>query len=257
MTYRPQTLTSRAAQDPWIAFRKPRPQARLRLFCFPYAGGGALIYRSWVEEIAQEIEVCPVQLPGRERRLREAAHTRMEPLVDALVPALQPYLDIPFAFFGHSMGATIAFEVAQRLRRQGLPGPEHLIASARRAPQVVAEDIKYYLLGDDEFRQRLREIEGTPEEVLDSDELMELVMPLLRADFELVDTYPPSDLPPLDCPITVFGGLGDPEVHREELEAWCQATNARCRLRMFPGSHFFLHDHRETLLRAIEQHLLA
>lgn len=250
-------MTQRPAQDPWIAFRKPRANARLRLFCFPYAGGGALIYRPWVTEVAPEIEVCPVQLPGRERRMREAAHTRMESLIDALVPALGPYLDKPFVFFGHSMGASIAFELAQRLRREGLPTPTHLVASARRAPQVIADDIKYYLLPDAEFRQRLREIEGTPEEVLDSDELMELVLPLLRADFELVDTYPPSDLPPLDCPVTVFGGLADPEVRRDELEAWCEVTTNQCRLRMFPGGHFFLHDQRNALLRAIEQHLLA
>ena len=247
----------KAPTDPWISFRKPRPHARLRLFCFPYAGGGALIYREWSQDMPDEIEVCPVQLPGRERRLREPSFTRVEPLIDALLPALTPYFDMPFAFFGHSMGGTLAYELAQRLAQEGQDGPQHLVASARRAPQVAAEDNQiHYHLPDDEFKEHLREIKGTPEEVLANEELMDLMLPLLRADFELVDTHPISTAPPLDCPVTVFGGLEDHDVPRKELEAWSEVTNRRFRLRMFPGDHFFLHPHRQALVHAVAESLL-
>lgn len=250
-------MTSIPATDPWIAFRKPRPQAKLRLFCFPYAGGGALIYREWADDMPAEIEVCPVQLPGRERRLREPSFTHVDPLVDALVPALEPYFDMPFAFFGHSMGATIGFELAARLEKLGKATPQHVLASARRAPQLPAEDDeKYYLLPDNKFKERLREIQGTPEQVLENEELMDLMLPLLRADFELVDTYPPTNLPPLGCPITALGGLEDHEVPRQELEAWGEMTRRRFRMRMFPGDHFFLHPERKSVVMAVAESLL-
>jgi medium-chain acyl-[acyl-carrier-protein] hydrolase len=248
---------SSSSNSPWLAFRKPRPQARIRLFCFPYAGGGALIYRSWADDMPAEIEVCPVQLPGRERRLREPSFTHIDPLIDALVPALEPYFDMPFAFFGHSMGATIGYELAQRLASEGKTLPQHLVTSARRAPQLPPEDEKiYYALPADEFKERIREIQGTPEEVLDNEELMDLMLPLLRADFELVDTYPPSTAPPLDCPITAFGGLKDHEVPREELEAWGEVTSRRFRLRMFPGDHFFLNEDPRQVIHATAESLL-
>jgi len=250
-------MISKPQNDPWISFRKPRPQARLRLFCFPYAGGGALIYREWADDMPSDIEVCPVQLPGRERRLREKSFTHIEPMIEALVPALTPYFDMPFAFFGHSMGATVGFELAGRLEKDGLPTPQHMVASARRGPQLPPEDDKqYYTLPDDEFKERLREIQGTPEQVLENEELMDLMLPLLRADFELIDTYRPTTTPPLSCPITAMGGLGDDEVPREELEAWGEMTRRRFRLRMFPGDHFFLHEERKALVLAVAESLL-
>jgi medium-chain acyl-[acyl-carrier-protein] hydrolase len=240
----------------WIAFRKPRPQGRLRLFCFPYAGGGASIYRGWQEALPPEIEVCPVQPPGRENRLSEKRFLRVGPLAEAITEAIRPLTDLPFAFFGHSLGAVVAYETARRLRESGGPGPVQIIVSARRAPGVPPRDEPTYSLPPDEFRAKLEELEGTPEAVLEHPELMELMEPLLRADFELNDTYEPSSGSPLDCPVTVFGGLEDPDVDREHLEPWREITRGAFRLRMFAGGHFFLHDPQARVTETVAQELM-
>jgi surfactin synthase thioesterase subunit len=248
---------SPTAPNPWIAFHAPRPKARLRLLCFPYAGGGALVYREWAAGLPEAIEVLPVQLPGRERRLAEPAFTRMEPLVEAASAALVPFLDRPFAIFGHSMGAAVGYEVAQRLRRERGVEPSHLLVSARRAPQLPPEPDDDYKLPDDQLIERLREINGTPAEVLEHPELMALMLPILRADFELNDTYLPAAQPPLACPITAFGGRDDEELTPGGLEAWSQATTGRFELRMFAGDHFYLNQHRGRLLEAVAGCLLS
>ena len=248
---------SKTAKNPWIAFRRPRPQARLLLLCFPYAGGGAMAYRKWTTELPEEIDVLPVQLPGRERRLAEAPFTRMEPLVDAVTEALTPVLDRPFAIFGHSMGGIVGYEVAQRLRREQGVEPAHLLVSARRAPHLPPDPDEDYKLPDDQFKQRLREMNGTPIEVLEHPELMALILPLLRADFELNDTYGPATHPPLTCPLTAFGGHDDAELPPGALEAWEEATTGRFELEMFEGDHFYLNRHRSRLLEAVASRLLG
>ncbi len=241
--------------NPWIAYRRPRPEARLRLFCFPYAGGGALTYRPWVPAMPPDIEVCPVQLPGREQRLREPRFRRVAPLVEAAAEGLAPLLDLPFAFFGYSMGALIAYELIHRLRPSR--SPVALLAAARRAPQLPPKDEPTYNLPDPEFRAKLREMNGTPQEVLDNRELMELMEPLLRADFELNDTYEPPGHPPLDLPITAFGGVEDDDVEQPALEAWGELTTGRFQLKMFAGDHFFLHPQQESLIAAVSETLLG
>ncbi len=244
-----------ASIDPWIAYHRPRPRARLRLFCFPFAGGGASAYRSWGDEMPPEIEVCPVQLPGREKRLRERPFTRMAPLVEALAASLTPLLEErPCAFFGHSLGTTVAYELIHRLPPEHRP--THLVVSARRAPQVPNREPTTYDLPPAEFRARLQEMEGTPQEVLDHEELMELMEPLLRADFELNDTYPPSAHPPFAIPITALGGQADAEVERPDLEAWGELTTGPFRLQMFAGGHFYLHQQRRSLIRTVSEILL-
>ncbi len=203
-----------------------------------------------------EIEVLPVQLPGRERRLREPPHTRLEPLVEVAAQGLAPYLDRPFAIFGHSMGALVGYEVAQRLRRERDLEPVHLLVSARRAAQLPPDPEEDYKLPDGELIERLRELNGTPAEVLEHPELMQLMLPLLRADFELNDTYEPVAHPPLGCPVTAFGGTDD-ELLEEELAAWGALTAGPFALRMFPGDHFFLHRHQGTLVRTVAGALLG
>lgn len=245
-----------AATHRWIAYRKPRPHPRLRLFCFPYAGGGASVYRTWQAALPPEIEVCPVQPPGRENRLSEERFRRVGPLKDAICAALEPLLDLPFAFFGHSLGAVVGYETALKLRDEAGKSPLHLLVSARRAPRLPADDEPTYDLPDGEFRAKLEELEGTPKEVLEHPELMQLVEPLLRADFELNDTYEPSEKPPLGCPLTAFGGLEDPDVSREQLEPWREVTRGPFRLRMFAGGHFFLHDQQQALIAAVAQELM-
>jgi len=241
----------------WLISPKPNPQAALRLFCFPYAGGSAAIFRQWAEVLPPEIEVCPVQLPGRGARLKEQPFTQLGPLIDSLVTALRDQLHKPFALFGHSMGASIGFEFARRVREEYGLLPTHLFLSGRRAPHLPESKPNVYDLPEAEFLQRVRSLNGTPREVLEHPELMQLMIPLLRADFAICETYAYRPGPPLACPLAVFGGLQDQEVRREELEGWREQTSASFTLHMLPGDHFFLHTSRHLLLETICQKLYA
>jgi medium-chain acyl-[acyl-carrier-protein] hydrolase len=235
-------MTSSHRATPWFTSQRPNPRARLRLFCFPYAGGGAAIYRLWPQSLPSEVEVSVAQLPGRGTRLREQPFTGLDALVRAAAEAIAPSLDRPFALFGHSMGAMIGFELARRLREQGGPQPERLFVSGRPAPHLPDHDHFTYNLPEAELRRELLRLNGTPREVLEHPELMELMLPLLRADFSVVETYVYRPGEPLGCPITAFGGLRDAEVSPEQLEAWREQTVGEFSLRMLPGGHFFLND---------------
>lgn len=239
----------------WVSAPQPLAHARIRLFCFPYAGGSSLIYRKWPAELQQEVEVYLLQLPGRGSRLQEPAFTNLDALVHAIGESILPYLNKPFAFFGHSMGALISFELARYLRRAGAPTPSQLFLSGRTAPQVPDGDPPTYDLPEEEFFEELRRLNGTPPEVLEHPELMRLMTPLLRADFSVCQTYDYRVEPPLSCPITVFGGLKDQETPKENLEAWREHTTAEFKLRMLPGDHFFLNTNQSQLLHIVAQEL--
>ncbi|MBO0795654.1 MAG: thioesterase, partial [Ktedonobacteraceae bacterium] len=202
----------------WLAHTKT--QARLRLFCLPFAGGGATIFRGWAESLPPGVDVCPVYLPGRESRLREPLFTRLEPLVEALGRALVPFLDMRFAFFGHSMGALISFELARYLRRMHAPEPVHLFVAAHRGPQLPDRDAPMHSLPDAALVDALRRLGGTPQAVFEHEELLQIVLPILRADFELCETYVYAQEAPLDVPISVFGGEQDPMVSVQDLQGW-------------------------------------
>ena len=242
-------------QTPWLARFRPSAQARLRLFCFPYAGGGALAFRAWPAAMPAEIEVCPVQLPGREGRLSEPALTRVAAVAEEAADALLPYMDKPFAFFGHSMGAFVAFEVTRLLRQRGGPRPARLVASGCRAPHLPRKRPTTYDMPADAFLAELRRLNGTPSEALDDPELMRVMLPLLRADFEASETYEYAPGAPLDCPVTAFGGLEDPEAGRADVRAWCGHTADAFTLKMFPGDHFFLHASQAPVLAALSVQL--
>ena len=241
------------ATSPWIV-RKARPGARLRLFCFPYSGGGAAAFRGWGDAMPG-IDVCVVQAPGREARLREAPFVAMEPLVTEIVKAIRPMLDPPFAFFGHSLGGFVAYETARALRREGAPMPRHLFAGGVPAPHLHVVDAPIHGYPDPQLMDELRRYQGTPEDVLQNEELMTLLLPLLRADFTIYETYRHEAEPPLDLPITALGGLEDADASREDLDAWRAHTSKGFVLRMFPGNHFFLHTMRTRLLGAVLQDL--
>ena len=227
----------------------------MRLFCFPYAGGGTLTFRGWATALPDNIEIFLAQLPGRESRLHDPLFISLTALVEAAEPELLPYFDKPFAFFGHSMGSLISFELATALRRKYGIEPARLFVSGCRAPQIKRAKPPTYELPEAEFIRELRRLNGTPHEVLEDPELMRLMMPILRADFEVSETYICDEMSPLDCPITAFGGLQDPEVERKDLKAWCEQTNAPFSLQMFPGDHFFLHTAQQDLLRAVSHQL--
>jgi medium-chain acyl-[acyl-carrier-protein] hydrolase len=244
--------------SPWLSHWQHRPHARVRLFCFPYAGGGASIFQKWSQLLPQEIEICPVQLPGREERLAEKPFSTMSSLLDTLVPLLLPYLDIPYAFFGHSMGTLISFELARHLSRieQSLK-PVHLFVAGHTAPQLPDPDPPTYHLPEQEFIEELRRLKGTPEEVLKNEELLHMLLPLLRADFALCQTYSYAREQSLTCPISAFGGLQDADVSRESLGAWSEQTSGPFKMRIFPGDHFFLQKEWVSLLQALSLDLLT
>ena len=241
----------------WLARPSLDPEAKISLFCFPYAGGSSSIFRTWQEEFPRSIEVCPVQLPGRGSRMSEPPFKQLSQLVEALAEGLLDYMDKPFAFFGHSMGGMISFELSRLLRREFGRLPFHIFISGRRAPQLPNLDPPTYNLAEAKFIEELRCLKGTPAELLENPELMRLVLPSLRADFEVCQTYTYSAQPPLSCPISAFGGTDDDEVRREHLEPWGEQTSASFSLRMLSGDHFFLHSSQSLLLKNIRCEIIS
>lgn len=238
-------------------FRKPLAQPRLRMLCFPYAGGAAALYRAWPSLLAPAIDVCPVELPGRGVRTLESPIRAMAPLCDSLAAAIAPLLDVPTAVFGHSMGARIAFEIALRFPRQII----HVFASGSPPPGArprftqLTDRRPTIELTDRELTQRLRELGGTPPEIIDDTTLMARLLPAVRADFELIEAYRGTPSDRLACPITVFAGLDDAGASPAVAAGWELRTTARCRLLELEAGHFFLDTHRDALVRQIAHDL--
>ncbi len=235
----------------WVVKPKPNPGAQLKLFCLPFAGGGSTSFRPWAELLPAQIELCAVEIPGRGHRLREPLVRRMEALIPQIANGIKTELDRPFVLFGHSMGTLLVHELTHYLLDNGLPAPAHLFVSGRGAPHLPSRDKPIHQLPEKEFVAEIRKFDGTPKEVLEHEELMELMIPILRADFEVCETYRHSPKPPVPIPITVFGGLQDEGANREELEAWQELTSAGFKLHMFPGGHFFLLRHHPTMVEII------
>jgi medium-chain acyl-[acyl-carrier-protein] hydrolase len=237
--------------EAWFAISQPRPNAKLRLFCFPYAGGGSVVFYNWPNFFGPDIEVVAVRLPGRETRFIEKPFTRMAHLISALIPVMRPLMDRPFAFFGHSMGARIAFELTRTLRRQQLPNPIHFFASGHVAPHLPEKDPGLHLLSDQAFIEKIKEYDGIPDMILDNPEILNFFLPMLRADIELIKTHCISEDRPFACPLTAFGGMRDPKVSKEEITAWQMHTRTAFKWHMFPGGHFFIQEHQKELLALI------
>ena len=245
-------------KDLWIKPFKPVQDSRCRLICFPYAGGGALIFRRWHEYlfpnirsgIKPDIEICPVKLPGRENRIREPLPDNLFLLVKKLEKEIRPFLDRPFAFFGHSMGALIAFELAKKLRNKKAPQPFHLFVSGRRAPQIKPAP-PIHNLSDNQFIEKLRKYGGTPEAVFQEPQLLDLFLPILRADFALNDNYTYINEKPLKCPVTAFFGTHDKIAPKDYVSAWKEQTDSQFDLHMIKGGHFFLNEQTENMLNII------
>lgn len=242
-------------KTPWIEYSQPNPQAKLRLFCFPYAGGSATIFRNWFSSLPNTVEVHPIQIPGRGSRLMEAPFTEITPLVQTLGNSLLSYLDKPYAFFGHSLGALISFELARYIRKKCNSTPVHLFISARQAPHIP-DPSPMYNLPETELLQELDRLNGTPKEVLANPEIMQLLLPVLKADLAVDETYIYNLESPLESPITVFGGLQDPETTFDDLEAWREHTIASFSIKIFPGNHFFINTVQSMVLEAIAQEIL-
>jgi len=239
--------------DSWLVRRPVHGQTvRGRLFCFSYAGGGPSAYRLWAAGLPPGLELCAVQLPGREARYREPAYTRIEAAVAALLPALRPHLDLPFAFFGHSMGAVVASELTAALAASGGPVPQHLFLSARRAPGIPDPDAPISGLSDAAFVAELnRRYGGIPAEVMQDEELMSLLLPSLRADIGALENYVAAPQMRISVPLSVFGGGDDLRVRLAHLEAWRQVATDEFRLRIFVGDHFYINPRRAEVLAEV------
>ena len=241
----------------WLRISQPRPQARLRLFCFPYAGGAASIYRLWHQHLPSDIEVCAIQLPGRENRIREQPFTHVADFVQVLMPNLLSYLDRPFAFFGHSMGTLIAYELTCQLWQQSGQLPTQLFVSGRRAPILPESDsLLHPIASDDAFLAELQQrYNNIPQIIFEDAEMKALFLPLLRADLTLVETYQYSERAKLPCPIIAFGGDDDTRAPQTELIAWQALTQADFALHMLPGGHFYLNEESQSLLQLLAGYL--
>jgi medium-chain acyl-[acyl-carrier-protein] hydrolase len=243
--------------NPWIIYPQPSPQAKLRLFCFPFAGIGASFFKPWADQLLPEIEVCAVQLPGRENRIKEPLFSQLTPLLQEMIPALLPEFDRPFAFFGHSLGALISFELVRQLRRLKHPQPFHLFISARQAPNAPDLHPPIHQLPEAEFFEQVCRFNSIPSVVLQNPQLMKLFVRILRADLAIAETYSYIEDAPLDCSISAFSGLQDEVVLTVSLNAWYEQTDSKFQLHTFPGNHFFIKNKQKEILQVISQTLLA
>jgi medium-chain acyl-[acyl-carrier-protein] hydrolase len=252
-------VRSSVGAEDFVTCQWPNPNARLRVFCFPFAGGGASTFNAWSNELPADIrtqtELCAIQLPGRETSMRSPPFHRLQPLVVALAPVIMRYAHTPFVFLGHSMGALVSFELARKLRRRGAPEPTHMIVSGHRAPHIPDRHPSIHRLPDQELVTKLRNFGRTPEGVLQNPELMALLLPVLRADFAVCESYEYASEEALACSITAFGGNDDEKVSRTELAAWQLETNNSFSMHMFPGDHFFIQSAQSLVLRVLAQDL--
>jgi medium-chain acyl-[acyl-carrier-protein] hydrolase len=235
------------------AFHKANPGAVLRMFCLPYAGGAAAIYRSWQSRLPSFVEVYPIELPGRGVCWNEPPISCLPTLTRSIASAIIDRLSKPFILFGHSMGGLLCYELAQYLRKYYSLEPSYLVVSGCLAPEFVENREKIYRLPDAEFVEKVRELNGTPEEILEDAELMRLLLPHLRADFTLFDTYRYSASPRLACPIAAFGGINDGEISTIDLLAWREYTTKTFSQHMFVGDHFFINTCQEQVLDVVSE----
>lgn len=240
--------------NPWIVRPRPNPQATLRLVCFPYAGGGASAFRTWPDSLPGHVEVLAIELPGRESRFKERPFDELDPLLAAVTDAVAGELSSRFAIFGHSMGALLGFAFAHALRRRARREPVHLFVSGRRAPQLP-DLLPMHQLSKRDLLDRLRLLGGVPDAVLRESALMEIFLPILRADIAVSEGKTMAPEAPLGCPITALGGVTDPRASMDELRAWSSQTTAAFECEMFPGGHFFIQSARGAVLDLLSRRM--
>lgn len=231
--------------------------SQMRLFCFPYAGGGAWVYRKWKESLIDEVDLYSIQLPGRENRIDEVPITSMPTMRARLAEEIAPYLDKPCVFFGHSLGSLIAFECARELRKRDLPLPQRMIVSGRRAPHIERDGEPWHRMSDIDLMAQVRSMGGTPDGVLENNELRALFMPLLRADFNLNEAYECSNEAPLPVVATMFRGTNDATTSSAQAEEWRRHFSSPVRFVEYDGGHFFIDSHFSAVIGQVNAELAA
>jgi medium-chain acyl-[acyl-carrier-protein] hydrolase len=237
---------------PWIFGARISSNARCRLFCLPHSGSGASQFSLWKNFLPTALDIFPIQLPGRENRFREAPLTQILRMAEILARELQPYLDRPYILYGYSLGALIAFELARQLRREKVTPAVALYALARPAPHLAQSRSPLHQLPDDAFLIELTSrFNGMSSAILQDRELMELLLPALRADITALETYVYQAEAPLDCPICAFGGNLDATAKEDSLRPWQLHTSRSFELKILQGDHFFFRNNQQSILQSI------
>jgi medium-chain acyl-[acyl-carrier-protein] hydrolase len=242
----------------WIKqMRSSNPEAAVRLCLFPCAGGSASSYQEWTADVPSFLDTFAIQLPGRANRFLEEPLKTLPPICQALCDELEQFATMPVAFFGHSLGALIAFDVCRELRRRKQRLPIHLFVAGRAAPQVPARKRPIRDLPDAEFLGELNRMGGIPPEIQENTELMDLLTPILKADITLHETYSLAPEPRLACPITAFGGVSDADVTLDDVRGWQEQTEAGFFFHEVEGGHFFVNAERKKLIQIITARLAS
>ncbi|WP_421901350.1 thioesterase II family protein [Maridesulfovibrio sp.] len=231
------------------------PESIPRMFCFPFAGSSAEYYRQWQPELKNNVRICPVELPGRASRHNEPLATEMDKLIAELTDALQPLTDEPYIFFGHSLGSSIASLVVREFHKRGAALPKLFFASGRFPIHLQHARRICHTLSDDGLIDEIRRLGGTPEEVLIDPAFKQFFLPVVRADFQVLETYTPLPPAALDVPIRVLGGIDDEDSPEWTMEHWKELSSCQCTIRMFPGGHFFIDENRESIFEEIREQI--
>ncbi len=238
-----------ASNEPWIMTDSIHHQNKLSLICLHHAGGDAHIFKPWLDFLPSWIRVVTINLPGRGVLFAENPYTDLNQLIPDLASRIQPWMNDNYAIFGHSLGALLGFEIARRSNEYNYSQPKHLFLAGREGPRLPRDEMNH-LLPDEEFVQVLRDKEGTPQEILDNNELMQLLLPTIRADFQVAETYQYQPKKALHCPITVFAGLEE-EPSDEDFAAWKDETSKTATLKRLPGGHFFVYTEYKSIIKNI------
>jgi medium-chain acyl-[acyl-carrier-protein] hydrolase len=234
----------------WIKLSKSEND-NFRVLCFPYSGGTAQVYRPLTNLLPDGVSVYSYELPGRGRRFGEEIPGMLSGLVEDAFSSIRGLIERPYAFLGHSLGGIIAFEMTRHLRKQGQPLPKHLFVSGIRAPQVPKREGEAFNLPRQAFIEKIKDMGGTPSEILENEEMLDIMIPVLRKDFQIYETYSYSQDVPMPIPITAFGGRGDNFVTEDDIRQWSEHTSSLFDMQIFAGDHFFILDNMNNVAQSI------
>ena len=246
----------KTVKNKWLFVPQNKVAPDIRIICFPYAGGSSATYMQWKNELPKNVELVIIQAPGKGARMFEPLHHSMSELIDDLLQHISPVLEKPYVLLGHSLGSRVAFELMVKLQERGSPLPEHFFALGSRGPHIYSEEEISYKLPDAEFIEHIKTLNGTPQEILDNQEMMKFLMPILRADFKISETYTYKGTATFDIPLSVLGGIEDKAVSLYQLQSWKGFFSKPMDLHQLAGDHFFIDTNKQGVLKIVNKVLL-